>query len=177
MAATALDNANPTIISASQLPTRQKRAVARQGPDSKYSDVIFQRPSYLSSPFCVDEASWPSFDAQDDGFATDPIDEQEIYGTSVRVYICAETNDVHQTSSQQYPTPSTPSPSANSPSSTSPISTSHQRPYPALFHRPTLSSRSSSRSPRPSRTAPWPPSSVSVSGYASSRPYRPTTVS
>lgn len=79
--AAALDNANPTILSASQLPTRQKRVVARQGPDSKYSDIIFERPSYLSKPFCLDETSWPSFGGQDEQFASDPIDEQEIYGT------------------------------------------------------------------------------------------------
>jgi len=74
------DNANPTIISAEQLPTRQTRVATRYGPDSKYSDIIFERPSYLSRPFCVDDASWPSLSSRDDdAFATEPIDEQEIY--------------------------------------------------------------------------------------------------
>jgi hypothetical protein len=80
-AAAAPDNANPTIISAEQLPTRQKRVATRYGPDSKYSDIIFERPSYLSRPFCVDDAAWPSPSRDDDAFATEPIDEQEIYGT------------------------------------------------------------------------------------------------
>lgn len=71
-----LDNANPTVLSAADLPTRQKRAVLRQGPDSKYSDVIFERPTYLSQAFGLGEA-FPS-----DESAADPIDEQEIYGTS-----------------------------------------------------------------------------------------------
>jgi hypothetical protein len=82
--AAALDNANPTILNASQLPTRQLRTVERQGPDSKYSDLIFARPSYLSKPFCDDggAAAWPEIRAQNDPFAADPIDEQEIYGMS-----------------------------------------------------------------------------------------------
>lgn len=81
----ALDNANPTILNLSQLPTRQKRIPPRNGPDSKYNDVIFSRPSYLSRPFYDDEAqSWPRADYgagdDDDDYAAEPIDEQEIYG-------------------------------------------------------------------------------------------------
>lgn len=81
MAPAALDNANPTVLSASQLPTRQKKAAPRKGPDSKYSEVIFSKPSYLSRPFCDDEAAWPrGGDIGDDEYAPEPIDEQEIYG-------------------------------------------------------------------------------------------------
>ncbi|KAJ3471674.1 hypothetical protein MRS44_001773 [Fusarium solani] len=55
-----LDNANPTILSASQLPTRQKKAEPRRGPESKYDELIFAKPSYLSSPFCGQGlATWP----------------------------------------------------------------------------------------------------------------------
>jgi metal-sulfur cluster biosynthetic enzyme len=78
MAAAALDNANPTILSASQLPTRQKRSLPRKGPESKYSDIIFSKPSYLSRPFCASDPSWPDALAADD-FSVEPIDEQEIY--------------------------------------------------------------------------------------------------
>ena len=80
MAAAALDNANPTILSASQLPTRQKRSQPRRGPDTKYSDLILSKPSYLSQPFYEDEALWPRGETGDDDFAAEPIDEQEIYG-------------------------------------------------------------------------------------------------
>lgn len=79
-----LDNANPTILSASQLPTRGKRTVARHGPESKYSHVILEKPSYLTSPFCFDsedsdsDNSWGGAGGIDD--QADPIDEQEIYG-------------------------------------------------------------------------------------------------
>ncbi|OAQ58319.1 hypothetical protein VFPPC_11656 [Pochonia chlamydosporia 170] len=79
MAPAALDNANPTILSASQLPTRQKKAAPRKGPDSKYSDVIFSKPSYLSQPCWDESASWPHGDIGHDEYAPEPIDEQEIY--------------------------------------------------------------------------------------------------
>lgn len=89
-----LDNANPTIINASELPTRKQKVVPRKGPDCKYTDVIFARPSYLSSPFCGDDygaaIAWPRGSGADDGVddsAPEPIDEQEIYG-KLGVRIC-----------------------------------------------------------------------------------------
>jgi hypothetical protein len=89
MAAAALDNASPTILNTSQLPTRQKKFAPRLGPDSKYTDLIFSRPSYLSQPFCdgfEEDPVWSSPDSSSgsssgDDFAVDAIDEQEIYGT------------------------------------------------------------------------------------------------
>ena len=81
----ALDNANPTILSASQLPTRQSKKVSpRAGPDSKYSDVIFARPSYLEKPFNVNNGTGVlpgSGPTSNDDAGEDAIDEQEIYGT------------------------------------------------------------------------------------------------
>ncbi|OAA62263.1 hypothetical protein ISF_05272 [Cordyceps fumosorosea ARSEF 2679] len=92
MSPAALDNANPTVLSASELPTRKHKIVPRRGPDSKYADIIFARPPYLSSPFCGDDygaaVAWPragggGADAglldYDDDAAPEPIDEQEIY--------------------------------------------------------------------------------------------------
>ncbi|GJN75964.1 FAM96B protein [Purpureocillium lilacinum] len=78
MAPTALDNANPTILSASQLPTRQKKAAPRKGPDTKFDDAL-SRPAYLSRPFCDVDVPWARGDVGDDGFADEAIDEQEIY--------------------------------------------------------------------------------------------------
>ncbi|KAF5249174.1 hypothetical protein FANTH_5440 [Fusarium anthophilum] len=74
-----LDNANPTILSASQLPTRQKKAEPRRGPDSKYDDIIFAKPSYLSGPFGQGPAAWPRMNDWQDEFSSEAIDEQEIY--------------------------------------------------------------------------------------------------
>ncbi|UNI23153.1 hypothetical protein JDV02_008988 [Purpureocillium takamizusanense] len=78
MAPSALDNANPTILSASQLPTRQKKAAPRKGPDTKFDDAL-SRPPYLSRPFCDVDVPWPCGEVGDDGFADEAIDEQEIY--------------------------------------------------------------------------------------------------
>ncbi|KAJ6782171.1 hypothetical protein PWT90_03603 [Aphanocladium album] len=94
MSPAALDNANPTILNASELPSRKQNVVPRRGPDSKYTDVIFARPSYLLSPFCGDDygaaIAWPRGGAGGsgaggdddflDGTEPEPIDEQEIYG-------------------------------------------------------------------------------------------------
>ncbi|KAF4490275.1 FAM96B [Fusarium agapanthi] len=74
-----LDNANPTILSASQLPTRQKKAEPRRGPDCKYDDIIFAKPSYLSGPFGRGPAAWPRMNDWQDEFSFEAIDEQEIY--------------------------------------------------------------------------------------------------
>ena len=74
------DNANPTILNLSQLPTRQARKkVLPTGPGTKYHDLIFSKPVYLSSS--DDESDWGADDVEGDGeFSMEPIDEQEVYG-------------------------------------------------------------------------------------------------
>jgi metal-sulfur cluster biosynthetic enzyme len=86
MAAAALDNANPTILSASQLPTRQtKKAAPRYGPDSVYGLPFLDKLSLRSQPWDYDETSpstpsgSDSEDHGDDLLVPDAIDEQEIY--------------------------------------------------------------------------------------------------
>ncbi|EQK98925.1 hypothetical protein G6O67_007582 [Ophiocordyceps sinensis] len=79
MAAALLDNANPTILSAEQLPTRQSKAATRQGPDTRYDALLLQRPSYLSGPFCDASDGWLRGGLSDRLCDADPIDEQEIY--------------------------------------------------------------------------------------------------
>ena len=82
--AAALDNAAPTVLDVSELPSRgDDRRAPRRGPDSKFADLIFSKPSYLSRPFCGDDddsISWPDSGIGSDGFAAEAIDEQEIYG-------------------------------------------------------------------------------------------------
>ena len=78
------DNANPTILNLSQLPTRQARKkVVPTGPGTKYHDLIFSRPAFLSSS--DDESDWSAGDDLETGgdFTVDPIDEQEVYGKIV----------------------------------------------------------------------------------------------
>ncbi|KAF7559315.1 hypothetical protein G7046_g4833 [Stylonectria norvegica] len=74
-----LDNANPTILSASQLPTRQKKIAPHKGPESRFNDLVFAKPSYLSRPFSDAEPEWPRPNYWHDDFAAEPIDEQEVY--------------------------------------------------------------------------------------------------
>lgn len=74
------DNANPTILNASELPTRRNKKPVTTGKvaDSDL-DIVLRRPEYLSAPFC--EVPWASDDTEsDDDFTIEPIDEQEIYG-------------------------------------------------------------------------------------------------
>ncbi|KAH6609427.1 hypothetical protein Trco_002773 [Trichoderma cornu-damae] len=101
MAIMPLDNANPTILSASQLPTRQKRSAPRRGPDCIYSDLIFSKPSYMSRPFLQDDnvqhqddtaaaAAWSRFGTGsgagvDGDVSAEPIDEQEIYVLTLKL--------------------------------------------------------------------------------------------
>ncbi|KAI1251746.1 hypothetical protein MGN70_006315 [Eutypa lata] len=69
------DNANPTILNTSQLPTRQnKRKTIPQKVTTNEFEVI---PSYLSKPFS-DNLWSDDTDASDD-FTAEPIDEQEIF--------------------------------------------------------------------------------------------------
>jgi hypothetical protein len=84
------DNANPTILSASQLPTRkakkakQVKKTKSLGPDSKFSDIVFAKPSYLAvqplngHPWA--DACSEEHIAGEPEFTREPIDEQEIYG-------------------------------------------------------------------------------------------------
>ncbi|EGY17286.1 MIP18 family protein like [Verticillium longisporum] len=76
-----VDNANPTILTAAQLPTRQsKKNLARKGPDNKYDGIILAKPDFLSRPFCdADDFLWPDRDDANEEFTQEPIDEQEIY--------------------------------------------------------------------------------------------------
>ncbi|KAK1764893.1 hypothetical protein QBC33DRAFT_188047 [Phialemonium atrogriseum] len=74
-----LDNANPTILNVSQLPSRrQKQTVVRRGPESKYDDILFPRQA---GPWgsARNVSSWPSDSEDDDELNEEPIDEQEIY--------------------------------------------------------------------------------------------------
>ncbi|KAI0173589.1 hypothetical protein GGR52DRAFT_543660 [Hypoxylon sp. FL1284] len=72
------DNANPTILNTSQLPTRKGRRGRKVQRDagSRITDVM-RKPRYLSDPFY--DISWSDDTESDDEFAAEPIDEQEVY--------------------------------------------------------------------------------------------------
>lgn len=77
-----LDNANPTILNVSQLPSRrQKQSAARKGPENRYDDVLFSKKQSGAYGFGNRVSSWPSSDEEDDAdLPEEPIDELEIYG-------------------------------------------------------------------------------------------------
>ncbi|KAI1497179.1 FAM96B protein [Biscogniauxia marginata] len=72
------DNANPTILNASELPTRRdgKKRSAGKGPESRLG-ALMRKPQYLTAPFC--ETPWSDDAESDDDFTAEPIDEQEVY--------------------------------------------------------------------------------------------------
>ncbi|KAM0288024.1 hypothetical protein ACHAQH_000092 [Verticillium albo-atrum] len=76
-----VDNANPTILTAAQLPTRQSKKIGiRKGPDNKYDDIILAKPDFLSRPFSDGgDFLWPGGEDVNEEFTQEPIDEQEIY--------------------------------------------------------------------------------------------------
>lgn len=74
------DNASPTILSASQLPTRQrtKHRTVHNEFDADLMAEITCKPSYLAGPFC--DVPWSDESETEDDLTDEPIDEQEIYG-------------------------------------------------------------------------------------------------
>ncbi|KAK3362632.1 hypothetical protein B0T25DRAFT_561701 [Lasiosphaeria hispida] len=69
-----LENANPTILNVSQLPSReQKRAIARHGPDSSYDHLLFSRESSSDTPSVSEN------DGRFEHVFDDALDQQEIY--------------------------------------------------------------------------------------------------
>ena len=72
------DNANPTILNPSDLPSRRRGSTAeRRNDGSDLFDHLVPRYNYLSDPF--DE---PTSAGESDDDVVDNIDEQEIYGAS-----------------------------------------------------------------------------------------------
>lgn len=76
------DNANPTILNPSDLPSRRSDATAKRRDDGGTGlfDNLIPRYNYLSDPF-DDNVSAGDSDSDD---AREDIDEQEIYGRRAR---------------------------------------------------------------------------------------------
>jgi hypothetical protein len=63
------ENANPTVLNVSQLPTRKNKAIETEQIvlDALFDDIVMAEPSYLKAKTCRQ-------------LTRAPIDEQEIYG-------------------------------------------------------------------------------------------------
>lgn len=73
-----MDNANPTIVNVSDLPTRRRRSPGRS---SKADDgSIFALLDLKSTLLDHYDESESDLDSEED-LSVEPIDEQEIYGT------------------------------------------------------------------------------------------------
>ncbi|KAI0839138.1 FAM96B protein [Hypoxylon sp. FL0890] len=72
------DNANPTILNVTELPTRQRKKGRRvqKTAESKLNRIL-RKPQYLSDPFY--NVSWSDDTESDDELTAEPIDEQEVY--------------------------------------------------------------------------------------------------
>jgi hypothetical protein len=72
------DNANPTILNASDLPSRRNDSTVKRRDDGSTGlfDNLIPRYNYLSDPF---EDPLSASDSDDDA-VVEKIDEQEIYG-------------------------------------------------------------------------------------------------
>lgn len=70
-----VDNANPSILNVSQLPSRSRKVTTpRQGPDSKCDNIVYsKRPWLCGSSSSEDE------DLEEE-YGEDPVDAQDIYG-------------------------------------------------------------------------------------------------
>ncbi len=81
------ENANPTILNVSQLPTRhQAKRLERKGPETKYDHILYPKGDGPWG-FSKSASTWSSDDeveveVEDEGYDSgeEPIDEQEIYG-------------------------------------------------------------------------------------------------
>lgn len=72
-----MDNANPTILNVSQLPSRAQKRVPRAGPDSKYDAIVLSHPAWADDLSDSDEFGG---DVSNNYVTEDSLDEQEIYG-------------------------------------------------------------------------------------------------
>jgi hypothetical protein len=78
MGSGAKDNANPTILSVSELPTHRQRRKNKEESSKEHvvRDLLMAKPSYTMDPFYLSDFS----DTDSDDSTVEPIDEQEIYG-------------------------------------------------------------------------------------------------
>jgi metal-sulfur cluster biosynthetic enzyme len=71
-------NANPTILNASDLPTRRRRASSDKSSPSGLGIFSYPPPAYTEDPFSQPTNSKLDSDSDTDSIV-EPIDEQEIY--------------------------------------------------------------------------------------------------
>jgi len=78
MGSVSLDNANPTILNVSELPSHRQRRRQKEESSSKdgIRGLLMSKPSYALDPFYMSDFS----DTDSDDPSVEPIDVHEIYG-------------------------------------------------------------------------------------------------
>lgn len=73
-----LENANPTILSVSELPSHRQRRQEKIDGSKKHGikAILLAKPSYSLDPYYMSDFS----DSDSDDSVAEPIDEREIYG-------------------------------------------------------------------------------------------------
>ncbi len=84
----AKDNANPTILSVSELPTRRQKRTNRgeSSEENVIRELLMAKPSYAMDPFYMSDFS----DTDSDDSTVEPIDEQEIYGELTKASVSVD---------------------------------------------------------------------------------------
>lgn len=75
-----LQNANPTILNLSELPTRRRQKLGHRRPDDDLT-TFSPRPPHWEKVLHETYEGFESKSVSDSSDAEDPIDEQEIFGT------------------------------------------------------------------------------------------------
>lgn len=75
-----LQNANPTILNLSELPTRRRQKQSQRRPDDDLT-TFSPRPPHWAKVLHETFEGFESKSVSDSSDAEDPIDEQEIFGT------------------------------------------------------------------------------------------------
>ncbi|KAK0667353.1 hypothetical protein QBC41DRAFT_139048 [Cercophora samala] len=69
-----VDNANPSILNVSQLPSRSRKVTTpRQGPDTKCDDIVYSKRPWLCGSSSLED------EALEEEYGEDPLDAQDIY--------------------------------------------------------------------------------------------------
>lgn len=75
-------NANPTIRSASDLPSRRREPSKKSKTQRPFGLLSSAIPDFAYAPDPFDPSSSSGSESSDDEHEVEPIDEQEIYGAS-----------------------------------------------------------------------------------------------
>lgn len=90
-----LQNANPTILNLSELPTRRRQKQSLRRPDDDLT-TFSPRPPHWEKVLHETFEGFESKSLSDSSDAEDPIDEQEIFGTYLSAHKALSRSSYHE---------------------------------------------------------------------------------